>query len=137
MDRSEGTQARGATRARAVSELLSEQQIQRTLVAHLTARPAADLWWCHVPNGGFRTRTEGAILNGLGLRKGAPDLLLICDGKAYGLELKRLGGKPSHDQIECLAAMERAGAATAVAVGLDRALHQLESWRLLRGRGAA
>ena len=113
--------------------LLSEQRIQRALVAHLTARPATDLWWCHVPNGGFRTRTEGAILNGLGLRKGAPDLLLIRDGKVFGLELKRMGGRASHDQVECLAAMERAGAVTAVAVGLDAALEQLQSWKLLRG----
>ena len=111
---------------------LSEQRIQRTLVAHLTARPASDLWWCHIPNGGFRTKTEGAILNGLGLRKGAPDLLFIYCGKTYGLELKRKGGKPSHDQIECLAAMERAGAVIAVVAGLDAAVGQLESWGLLR-----
>jgi hypothetical protein len=118
--------------ARDIAKGLSEQRIQRAIVEHLTARPVPDLWWCHIPNGGFRTKTEGAILNGLGLRKGAPDLLLMHDGKTFGLELKRVGGKPTHDQIECLAAMERAGAVTAIAAGLDAAVGQLETWGLLR-----
>ena len=31
-----------------------EDDIQRAIVAHLTARAAPELWWRHVPNGGFR-----------------------------------------------------------------------------------
>jgi hypothetical protein len=111
-----------------------EAQIQRALIAHLTARPAPDLWWAHIPNGGFRTKPEAAILRGLGLRKGAPDLIFIHGGRAYGLELKRIGGKPSEDQLACLAAMEAAGAYTCIAEGLDRAIAVLECWGILRGR---
>jgi hypothetical protein len=29
-----------------------EDDIQRAIVAHLTARAAPELWWRHVPNGG-------------------------------------------------------------------------------------
>jgi hypothetical protein len=110
-----------------------EAQLQRAVIQHLTARPAPNLWWCHVPNGGFRRPVEAAILAGLGLRKGAPDLLFIHKGKVYGLELKRAGGRPREDQLACLAAMEAAGAFTAIAEGLDRALACLEAWGLLRG----
>ena len=49
-----------------------QDAIQRAIVAHLTARAAPELWWRHVPNGGFRP-VEGGILKGLGLRKGAPE----------------------------------------------------------------
>ena len=48
-----------------------EDAIRRAIVAHLTARAAPELWWRHVPNGGFsrlRARSKG-----LGLRKGAPE----------------------------------------------------------------
>ena len=123
------------SRARPIDGL-SEQRVQRGVTAQLTARPAPGLWWCHVPNGGFRRKTEAAILAGLGLRKGAPDLLLIHQGNVYGLELKRIGGRPSEDQLACLAAMEAAGAFTAIAEGLDRAIAVLESWGLLRGRAS-
>ncbi len=44
------------------------------------------------------------------------------------------GNKPTPRQSETLAAMERAGATHAYAVGLDAALGQLEAWGLLRGR---
>jgi hypothetical protein len=36
-------------------------------------------------------------------------------------------------QIATIAALERAGAEVAVAVGLDAAVRQLEKWQLLRG----
>ncbi len=123
-------------RRRAISDGLSEQRIQRCIVEHLTARPAEGLWWCHVPNGGFRTKPEAAILRGLGLRKGAPDLLFVHQGRTFGLELKRVGGRPSEDQLACLAAMEAAGASTCIAEGVDRALACLEAWGLLRGRAS-
>jgi hypothetical protein len=55
-------------------------------------------------------------------------------GSSKALELKREGGRPSEAQLACLAAMERAGAFTAIAEGLDRALACLEAWGLLRGR---
>jgi hypothetical protein len=120
------------TRKRSLLEGLSEQKIQRAVIAHLTARPSPNLWWCAVPNGGFRRPTEAAILSGLGLRKGAPDLIFIRKGRVYGLELKRVGGRPSEAQLECLAAMDRAGAFTCIAEGLDAAIRVLEEWNILR-----
>jgi hypothetical protein len=49
------------------------------------------------------------------------------------MELKAEGGRPTETQLATIAAMEAAGAFTAIAQGLDRALAILEAWGLLRG----
>jgi hypothetical protein len=67
---------------------------------------------------------------------GVPDLILIRDGKTYGLELKADGARLTPVQRMAHVLMRAAGAEVAVAVGLDGALRQLESWGLLRGRAA-
>ena len=112
----------------------SEQEIQRAVFQHIRARGVPGLFSFHVPNGGYRRRTEAAILNGLGVVAGVPDILAIHQGRVFGLELKADGGKPTPAQANTMAAMERAGATVAHAQGLDAALAQLEAWGLLRGQ---
>jgi hypothetical protein len=91
------------------------------------------LWWCHVPNGGYRGAIEAAIFKSLGVIAGVPDLLLIFSGKTYGLELKAAkGGRLSPAQIRTQEQMRQAGAIVATATGIDEALQQLESWGLLK-----
>jgi hypothetical protein len=104
------------------------------LADHLRARAAAGTYWFHPANGGARTAIEGAILKACGVRAGTPDLILIKDGKTFGLELKANGGRVSEAQAEAHQEMKAAGAEVAVAVGIDDALAQLERWQLLRGR---
>ena len=113
--------------------VISEQAIQKAVVAHLRARGVPGLFAFHVPNGGYRRPHEAAIFAGLGVVPGVPDLILIDQGKTYALELKRLCAKPSAAQETAMKAMERAGATVAHAQGLDAALAQLEAWGLLRG----
>jgi hypothetical protein len=60
-------------------------------------------------------------------------LLAWHDGKAFAMELKSEGGRPTADQLEMLARLDAAGVFTALCYGLDRALAVLESWQLLRG----
>jgi hypothetical protein len=112
---------------------MNEAQIQRAVLDHLRIRGVPGLFFLHIPNGGLRLRSEAARLKGLGTRAGAPDLLLIHEGRCYGLELKVPAGRTSAAQLETLAAMEAAGAFTCVAEGLARALAVLERWGLLRG----
>lgn len=112
---------------------LSEQQIQRAVFQHIAHRGAPGVFAFHPANGGYRRPVEAKILQGLGVTSGVPDIIAIKDGRTYGLELKRIGGKPTQNQLACLAAMQRAGAETAIAEGLDAAIAQLEQWRLLRG----
>src|SRR6516225_2065924 len=116
-----------------MSRARPEQQLQRSVLAHLGRRGVPGLWWCHVPNGGYRGAIEAAIFKSLGVIAGVPDLLLIFSGQTYGLELKAAkGGRLSPAQIRTQAQMRQAGAVVATVTGIDEALQQLESWGLLK-----
>ena len=111
----------------------SEQQIQKRVFDHLAWRARAGVFAFHVPNGGYRKPIEAAIMKGLGVKAGVPDVVAIHKGRCYALELKAEGGRPTPKQLEAIAAMEAAGAYCCIAEGLDRALAVLEQWGLLRG----
>ncbi|MGE0766376.1 MAG: hypothetical protein AB7L90_07925 [Hyphomicrobiaceae bacterium] len=111
---------------------LNESQVQRAVVQHLMSRAVAQVFWFAVPNGGWRTKAEAAILNGHGVIAGVPDLIVIARGLPYGLELKPKHGVLSRVQQETHARMREAGAIVATTYGLDDALRQLETWGVLR-----
>jgi hypothetical protein len=111
-----------------------EQAVQRAVFQHLAARGAPNMFAFHPANGGWRSPTEGKILKALGVIAGVPDIIAIHAGKVYALELKAPGGRVTDKQLAVSAALRDAGAFTAIAEGLDRALAVLESWGLLRGR---
>jgi hypothetical protein len=75
----------------------------------------------HNANGGARSRIEAAILIGQGVRPGFPDYTLYLPIARYHglvLELKAPdGAKPTAEQLNILARIERAGYAAAVAWG--------------------
>jgi hypothetical protein len=110
-----------------------EDAIQRAVFEHLHMRPARGVFAFHPANGGYRKPIEAKILQGLGVVAGMPDVIAIKGGRCYALELKAEGGRTSEKQLETIAALERAGAFTCVAEGLDAALRCLEAWQLLRG----
>jgi VRR-NUC domain len=64
---------------------------------------------------------------------GVPDIIIVHQGRAYAIELKTETGRLTEVQAEAIAALERAGAFTAVCRGLNDALRRLEEWNLLRG----
>ena len=111
----------------------SEQQIQRAVLEHLKLRHAPAIYWFHVANGGYRAPIEAKVLKSLGVTAGVPDLILIRGGRTYGLELKANGGRVTSVQRTAHVLMRAAGAEVEVAIGLDAALRQLESWGLLQG----
>lgn len=111
-----------------------EDVIQRAVFDHLRSRAAANVFAFHVPNGGKRKPIEAAILKGLGVTAGVPDIIAIHNGKCFAMELKAENGRATETQLEAIARLEKAGAYTAVCYGLDRALACLEAWGLLRGR---
>jgi hypothetical protein len=113
-----------------------EQIIQRAVFDHLRARAARGVFAFHVPNGGYRKPIEAAIMKGLGVKAGVPDVVAIHKGRCYALELKAEGGRATPKQLEAIAAMEAAGAHCCIAEGLDCALAVLEQWGILRGRNA-
>jgi hypothetical protein len=91
----------------------------------LRIRPATGVFAFHCPNGGARRPIEAAILKGLGVVAGVPDVIAIRDGRTYALELKAPGGKLTENQRATHSAMTRAGAQVAVADNLDDALDLL------------
>jgi hypothetical protein len=109
-----------------------EQQIQKAVVSHLAWRGVSNLFVCHYPAGGYRTRAEGAILRSLGTRAGIPDLLIVYRGQLYALELKTESGRLTDTQSATHEEMKRAGVIVATAYGIDAALEQLCVWGLLR-----
>jgi len=110
-----------------------EAQIQRAVFQHLRARGAPGLFAFHPANGGYRKPVEAAIMKGLGVVAGTPDVFIVHNGRCFAMELKIEGGRATQKQHECIAALERAGAFTCIAEGLDRALACLTAWGLLRG----
>ncbi len=113
-----------------------EDIIQRAVFEHLRVRGAPGVFAFHPANGGYRKPIEAAVLKGLGVRAGVPDVIAVHKGRCYGLELKAPGGRPTEAQLATIAAMEAAGAFCCVAESLDRALALLEAWGLLRGQAS-
>jgi hypothetical protein len=110
-----------------------EQALQRALVEHLSWRAAPGVFFFHVPNGGWRSRTEAAILKSMGTRAGTPDLLLCRAGQLYCVELKSDRGRLSPAQVTCHEELRRAGATVAVATSIDQALAVLTEWKIIGG----
>ena len=77
-----------------------EADLQRAVMAYL--RQIEALGYCmalHVPNGARRHPITGAILRGLGMRAGAPDIIvLLKGGKTLLMELKAAKGRLSDAQ---------------------------------------
>lgn len=78
----------------------------------------------HVPNEGKRNQTTGGILKAAGMRKGVPDIVLPAARKGFHglyIEMKFGKNKPTKDQAEFMAALEKQGYKTAVAYGFTQA----------------
>ena len=113
---------------------MTEQQIQKAVFQHFAQRSAPGVVAWHTPNGGFRRKAEAAIMKGLGVLPGLPDVIAVKGGKLFALELKKPGGRLTRAQERMLIDLRAAGAMAMHAHGLDQALGQLERWGLLLGK---
>jgi hypothetical protein len=111
-------------------------------VLNLLLLPPAQ--WTHFPAGGYGlSPAASARLWRLGLKPGWPDILLVHDGRLFGIELKTRTGRLSKSrtvrtrsgslrqitgQREMLEGLERAGVRTAVCRSVDAVLAQLRAW---------
>jgi hypothetical protein len=109
-----------------------EQEIQKSVFAHLKQRGAPGIFFWHPFSGGYRRPIEAKIYKSLGAIAGLPDVMVLKDGVLYGLELKATRGRLTDNQKATLDKMEAAGAITGAARGLDDALFWLEQRGLLR-----
>ena len=113
-----------------------EAAIQRAVFQHLAQRSAPGVFAFHVPNGGYRKPIEAAIMKGMGVKAGVPDVIAIYQGNVYALELKAETGKPTEKQLLAVENIRNAGGFAAICYGLDRAIACLETWGILKGRAA-
>lgn len=111
---------------------MTEADIHKAVIRNLVQRGMPKVFWFHVPNGGKRSWSEGKSFKAMGVIAGVPDIVLIKDGEIFGLEIKSTSGRTQPSQRLVHAAMQEAGAKTAIAKGLDEALVTLECWGILK-----
>lgn len=78
----------------------------------------------HIVNEGKRTAVTGGKLKEMGLRKGMPDVHLPVSRCAFSslyIEMKKIGGKPTAEQVDRLEMLERYGNAVAICEGAEAA----------------
>jgi len=112
-----------------------EDEIQRAVFQHLRLRGAPRVAF-HPANGGYRKPAEAAVLKGLGVRPGVPDVIAVHEGRCYSLEVNAPGGRSTQAQLATMAAMQATGAFCCIAEGRDPALAAFKAWGLLRGRAS-
>ena len=117
---------------------LLEADIQIQVVEYLSMMaPSRGFLFFSVPNESMgKARGRGGIarmarLKRMGLRSGVADIVIVKDGRAYFLEMKRRAGKQSVNQLSFEADAIRAGAEYAVAHSFDEALNILAGWKVL------
>jgi hypothetical protein len=77
---------------------VSEHHLQRCVADFLALALPPDAVFCSIPNGGLRDKGTAAKLKAEGLQPGAPDLLIVWQGKPFGVELKTDTGRLSQEQ---------------------------------------
>ena len=104
-----------------------EAAIQASIVqwARLVA-PGAIIF--AVPNGGWRSKREAALLKWTGVVAGVPDLAVVSRGKACFLEVKTGKGRLSPEQAAMLARLQEMGAGVAVVRSIDEARAAFKGW---------
>jgi hypothetical protein len=107
-----------------------EQALHRAVAQFLDAALLPPALWFHIPNGGGRSRVEAAILAGLGVKAGVPDICIVHAGQVYFLELKSARGRLSDAQRAMLHSLTRSGARVGIAYSLDQVIGRLQGWDL-------
>lgn len=108
-----------------------EDVLQRMAINYLKAKGLDAI---HVPNGGSRKKVEAAILKGLGVKAGFPDIFVFFpNGPFHGMaiELKVANGEVKDNQIDCITELLKNGYYACVAWSIDGVIdavnHYLET----------
>src|SRR4051812_43721207 len=123
-----------------------EDCLHASVAAALSVLLLPPAQWTTFPCGGYGlSPAASARLYRLGVRPGWPDLLLVHDGRLFGIELKTRTGRLSKSrvvrtrsggarhvtgQVEMLADLERAGVRIAVCRSVVEVLAQLAAWQI-------
>lgn len=108
-----------------------EEKEQMALIEWSEMVPEIKGLLSHIPNGGFRLKTEANRLKKMGVRAGFPDLFLpVAKGQYHGLfmELKIKPNIPSLIQKQWLAKLEFQGYRCMVCYGWEEAKRLIENY---------
>lgn len=109
----------------------TEQQEQFKLVYWLKLQ---NIFFYHIPNGGYRNPIEAAKFKRLGVTPGIPDICVPTPRPRKGyhglyIELKTvLGGVISESQQECIDILIRNGYKVSVCKGADEAIETIKDY---------
>jgi len=110
---------------------VTETQFQIDVADMLRLGVRSEAQWTMFPGGGFQLPPRtGSLMKAMGLQAGWPDLQMIHEGAAFGLELKMPKGRLSPSQEERFPLLERAGMKIAVCRSIDEVLAALDLWRI-------
>jgi len=88
----------------------NEDQLQSALSIYLnTLADTHNFLWMHIPNGGSRILREAVKLKRMGVKPGAPDILILAQGKTIFIELKTMKGVWGKEQQDFCANSLRLG----------------------------
>jgi hypothetical protein len=104
-----------------------EQSFQRQVATYLLWVLQPTAWFTSIGHGGGGA-LRGAILKGLGLKAGVPDILIVHRGRCLFLELKAPKGVVSEEQKIVHKLIASAGGCVAVVRTLDEVKQLLEIW---------
>ena len=105
-----------------------EFQLQCAVAGHLERRRRPNVYFTAIPLGEKRNAVTGARIKRMGAKAGAPDMLVLVDGRACGLELKAAKGRMTMHQVATRDQWRSAGGTYAVAHDIDEALELLTAW---------
>jgi len=109
-----------------------EEAAQKSILQFLAISLPADALVWHTPNQrGTRAKWETALLRGLGVVPGIPDLLCLIDGRLYGFEVKSKSGSLTEAQKLTQGRMVAAGAKVAVVRSVEEVERCLRAWGVI------
>ncbi len=109
----------GGPNGESLGEYGPEQAFHRAAARFLDLALPDDATWFHPANGGARRRKEAAILSGLGVKAGIPDLIVVHRGRLIAVELKAPGGRLTPAQKAMHRRLALAGAVVTTVTSLD------------------
>jgi hypothetical protein len=79
----------------------SERSLHEQMADLLELALLPPVMWTTFPAFGYGALTEvqAGVLSRLGVQAGWPDIILVHDGRVFGIELKRVGGQLSRTRL--------------------------------------
>ena len=113
----------------------SEADLHMAIVGMIAVEAKPGVIAFHTPNGGRRGKAEAGRLKGMGTLAGVPDLILIVDGRCFGLEIKSAAGRLSREQKAMRQRFARAGCEFEVVRSLAETRDVLTRWGAIQNDG--